>query len=346
MKSLEGRLIIVCLLISFSFSTSCSDGLYEGSLDTSDILAQSAFLEDPEAVYISINQVVNQNEPEIAGVNVFDASDVNDSPVEINLDNPGHRVIDLSMYICDEEDYLSLMRCEITERTAGYMCRAGESNNGCCSVMLFSTTGDVIEEGTGPIFTLQYVVADGAPSGECRTLTTENVEATDSNGDLLQVISSQGEYCFAGEAVPGDSDGDGILDDDDNCPDKENPMQEDLDSDGEGDICDPDIDNDAYLNEEDACPRSNPEDNIIIDDCTTDVKNENFDAGCKMSDLIDQCAESAKKQTIFIHGRFVSCVAGLTNEWKKDGLIGKKDKGAIQRCTARSKLPWVRLNWD
>ena len=334
MKSLEGRLIIVCLLISFSFSTSCSDGLYEGSLETSDILAQSAFLEDPEAVYISISQVVNQDEPEIAGVNLFDASDVNDSPVEINLDNPGHGVIGLSMYICDEEDYLSLMRCEITERTTGYMCRASEEDNGCCSVMLFSMTGAVIEEGTGPIFTLQYVVADDAPSGECRTLTTENAEATDANGDLLQVISSQGEYCFAGEAAVEDSDGDGVADDDDNCPGISNPDQTDSDEDGIGDVCDDcdDLDVDGVCDDQDYCPGSNCDQNVSIGNCSMKIDNQINDDGCSMNDLLELCADRMKN-----HGRFVRCVTHLTNKWKRKKLITRKEKGAFQRCIARSK---------
>jgi apolipoprotein D and lipocalin family protein len=46
-----------------------------------------------------------------------------------------------------------------------------------------------------------------------------------------------------------------------------------------------------------------------------------------MSDLIDECAYSAKNP-----GKFKSCVSKLTNTWKKDGLINGKEKGAIQRC--------------
>ena len=80
-------------------------------------------------------------------------------------------------------------------------------------------------------------------------------------------------------------------------------------------------------------------------DCETVVENYDFMDGCSMSDLIDQCAENAE-ETIFAHGRFVSCVAHLTNEWRKEGLIDFKEKAAIQRCAARSNLPGIRLNLD
>ena len=54
-----------------------------------------------------------------------------------------------------------------------------------------------------------------------------------------------------------DSDGDQVPDvgeDPDNCPGIHNPSQTDTDSDGRGDSCDPDLDNDGVLNNVDNCP--------------------------------------------------------------------------------------------
>ena len=311
MKNLAAIPIILFAIISFSFSTSCSDAL-----------ASSEFLQDPDAVYITINQVVDQGEQQIAGVTPFDASSTSedDDPVEINLENPVHEVSRITMEVCDEDDYLALMRCEVTERTEGFLCRASESDNGCCFVMLFSMTGSsVIEQGTGPIFTLQYTVSDEAPIDECRVLTTENVNAMNASGDSLEVISSQGEYCFASEEEPEDpdedTDDDGVIDELDQCPDT-NPYT------------DPNYGSD-----------------IIIEDCETGVINDSAN-GCLMSDLIDQCAENAEKKGkrgIIIFGRFVLCVSHLTNEWKKEGVIERNDKGAILKCAVRSKLPLIRF---
>jgi hypothetical protein len=74
---------------------------------------------------------------------------------------------------------------------------------------------------------------------------------------------------------------------------------------------------------------------IVIDGCDTGVKDRLVDNGkSSISQKIDKCAESAKN-----HGEFVSCVAHLTNELQKAGIITGKEKGAIQSCAAQANIP-------
>ena len=80
----------------------------------------------------------------------------------------------------------------------------------------------------------------------------------------------------------GDSDGDGIIDSQDNCKYVQNPNQADLDGDGLGDACDPDVDGDGIANSLDNCPRKfNPRqldnDNDGIGDvCDPDDDNDGY----------------------------------------------------------------------
>ena len=48
-----------------------------------------------------------------------------------------------------------------------------------------------------------------------------------------------------------------VINNQDNCPDVSNAEQQDMDSDGIGDVCDNDIDGDSILNETDNCPTNN-----------------------------------------------------------------------------------------
>ncbi len=71
---------------------------------------------------------------------------------------------------------------------------------------------------------------------------------------------------------------------------------------------------------------------IIIDGCDTGVDDFEHN-GSLASAQINACADSAKN-----HGQFVSCVAKLTNTWKKAGLITDLEKTAIMECAAQSSV--------
>ncbi len=64
------------------------------------------------------------------------------------------------------------------------------------------------------------------------------------------------------------------------------------------------------------------------------MPNTFFADGCTISDRIDHCAAGAGN-----HGGFVSCVAHLTNDLKKAGIITASQKGAIQSCAAQARIP-------
>jgi len=74
-----------------------------------------------------------------------------------------------------------------------------------------------------------------------------------ANGTLLSTIVNtgfDGGGAVTGEAVVGvvDTDGDGVIDDNDNCTLVKNPDQRDTDSDGYGSLCDGDLNNDGNAN--------------------------------------------------------------------------------------------------
>ena len=58
----------------------------------------------------------------------------------------------------------------------------------------------------------------------------------------------------SGDACDDDRDGDGVLNQDDNCPNADNAAQEDLDGDGQGNACDDDDDGDGIDDGDDNCP--------------------------------------------------------------------------------------------
>ena len=84
----------------------------------------------------------------------------------------------------------------------------------------------------------------------------------------------------------------------------------------------------------DECIGSDPSATVAIDGCDSGVGNAVFSNGCRISDLIADCADGAGN-----HGAFVSCVAHVTNSLKKSGAISGRDKGAIQSCAARASIP-------
>lgn len=85
-----------------------------------------------------------------------------------------------------------------------------------------------------------------------------------------------GDDCPADCQAPGDQDGDGIRDDQDNCPDVWNPDQQDRDLDGRGDLCDPPECGNRVLETGEACEDGNRQSG---DGCSATCQQESYAVG-------------------------------------------------------------------
>ena len=73
---------------------------------------------------------------------------------------------------------------------------------------------------------------------------------------------------------------------------------------------------------------------VVIDCCDTGVTDQVLDDGNTVSEKIAECAAGAHN-----HGQFTSCVANLTNDLKRAGIITGQEKGAIESCAAQADIP-------
>ena len=142
---------------------------------------------------------------------------------------------------------------------------------------------------------INYLLVTGDPTSE--DPEHDNLTAADVADVLL--VNEDDER---------DTDGDGILDDVDNCPETANANQKDLDGDGIGDVCDTDIDGDGTDNDEDAFPRDEDEDtdtdgdgignNEDTDDDGDGISDEDEEAsGSDPSDSSDKPADTDQDGT-------------------------------------------------
>jgi len=66
-----------------------------------------------------------------------------------------------------------------------------------------------------------------------------------------------------------------------------------------GGDCPVDSDGDGIPDDEDECPDSDLSDVIVIDGCDTGVENQMLEDGCTMADLIAQCADGVSDHGAF-----------------------------------------------
>jgi hypothetical protein len=146
-------------------------------------------------------------------------------------------------------------------------------------------------------------------------------DGEDNCPDDANADQADSDFDGAGDVCDPDDDDDGVLDKDDNCVFFYNPDQSDFDGDGEGDECDGDADGDGVGNDDDLCPESS------LDSLTND-------AGCTGAQFIELSCDADDFSN---HGGFVSCVADAANQAADEGLIGQNEKGRFVKDAARSK---------
>jgi hypothetical protein len=124
-----------------------------------------------------------------------------------------------------------------------------------------------------------------------------NESPCDDGDDCTQGDYCQSGFCFPGDLDACDGDGDGVLDQADNCPATYNPEQVDLDGDGMGDVCDLDLDGDEVANGMDNCPyvanptQANQDGDFLGDACDPDCTPDCGDRHCGPDGCEGSCGE-------------------------------------------------------
>jgi len=116
--------------------------------------------------------------------------------------------------------------------------------------------------------------------GDWTLIVTDTFAGDGGSINLFEI-----EFCVAYL----DTDGDGITDFVDNCPETANADQADLDNDGIGDVCDDDLDGDGILNNGDNCPEIANSDQADLDnDGIGDICDDDVD-GDGVNNTTDNC---------------------------------------------------------
>ncbi|WP_232225342.1 thrombospondin type 3 repeat-containing protein [Christiangramia salexigens] len=183
------------------------------------------------------------------------------------------------------------------------------------------------------------IFVSGIDIANCNTISDsdgDGIEDTlDNCPNIANPDQANNDGDSEGDVCDDDDDNDGIEDTLDNCPFTANPGQENYDGDSEGDACDNDDDNDGCPDDVDP-NLSNIEPTVIIDGCDTGVENRTtLECGIMFSDKMDDLEVGNYRN----HGAFVRTVAKMVNSWYKDGLVTLAEKDALMTCAGQANIP-------
>ncbi len=152
-----------------------------------------------------------------------------------------------------------------------------------------------------------------------------------------------------GEVCPSDSDCDGVMNEQDNCPSEYNSDQKDQDEDESGDICDLDLDGDGVSNEEDNCmDLSNPlqEDGDsdgwgdLCDNCPEDSNGNQTDSdGDGWGDACDEVG--TVRGTVYYEGPEVGTLR-LVIDLNMDNTANRTDRMLTHYLYGKESYSWVQ----
>ncbi|MBI9041921.1 thrombospondin type 3 repeat-containing protein [Lutibacter sp.] len=139
-----------------------------------------------------------------------------------------------------------------------------------------------------------YPMVDNVSFGSCNPDTDEDgiLNADDNCPSTANADQADNDNDGLGDVCDDDDDNDGIRDTEDNCPFTANADQADYDEDGQGDACDDDDDNDGVVDSRDKHPFSNFTADFHIYETYFGIDNQLGRNGSTMMDQLNSLIES------------------------------------------------------
>jgi RHS repeat-associated protein len=174
---------------------------------------------------------------------------------------------------------------EVTEEPIVLVSWSGSDEVGGSGLADFTV---YVSDNAGPFvpWLLNTTLAEDTFTGEFGHSYAFYSIARDNAGNREMAPSTPDAQTAVGQP---DSDGDGVSDDVDNCPNDPNPEQTDTDSDTQGDACDPDDDGDGVVDTLDNCPLTANPDQLDTDGDTMGNACDADDDDDGLEDGLDNC---------------------------------------------------------